>query len=1046
MVKKLVDFALDQRLLAGVIAAMLIGYGLYAFRELPVEAFPDPDDVQAQVITIWPGQAAEDVETQVTLPIEEALNSSPNRTSLRSISMFGLSVVTMTFSDGTDDNFARSQVLERLQSINLPNNAQWQLAPLSTSTGEIYRYIIRAPQKKLEEVRALEDWVIEPALREVPGVADINAFGGGVKQYQVFVKPEQLSQHGVTLAQVFTALQNNNSNTGGNVLKTGEQSLVVRGVNALVSIPDIEKVAIASYAGHPIYVGDVAEVRTGMAPRQGIVGFYRKNASGKVQEVDDVIEGIVVNRKGTDALRVVEAIKAKVKEINAKLLPPDVQLQQTYDRSELVDQTLHTVMHNLIEGSLLILMISLIFTSSWRAAVCICIVIPLSLLAAFIVLHLEGVAANLLSFGAVDFGILVDAAVIIVEAIMVRQILAPPDADPLEVIRTTTVGLGRPMLFAKLILIVSLIPIFTFQRVEGRIFRPMALTIAGAIVGATIVTLTLVPIAASLLLKKGSITENHLTRWLKRGYEYVLRTALAHKTLTITAATALLALSVHGGVNLGTEFLPKLDEGNIWLSVDMPLSISMEKAKATERQIRQILESFPESQTIYTQLGRPDDGTDPKGFNNLEIAVYLPPHDQWVTRDAQGKIVDKDGLIQQMNQRLQQLPGLDFNFSQYIEDNVEEALSGVKGEIAIKLFGDDLKTLQAKGEQIAKIISSVRGSADVGVEQLEGQPNLTIAVNRDAIGRYDGLDGQTVLSLVEMGMGGKTAGSLVEGQKRFDISVRLAESARNAVNHIADMWVDTPAGQHVPLASLASITLKEGASRIGRDDNSRRIAIKCGVRDRDMGSFVAECQRLVSEQVEPTLPVGYHITWEGQFENQQRATARLRIIVPLSLLGVLGLLFFAFRRLRYAALIMVNIPFVLVGAIALLYLTHTNLSVSAMIGFIALAGVSVLNGTVLVGQFNQLRAHGMPLTEAVIEGSKIRLRPVLMCALMAAIGMYPAATSHGIGSEVQRPLALVILGGMLSAVLLTLIVLPVLYDMVEYCLPAEVTVPEGLID
>jgi cobalt-zinc-cadmium resistance protein CzcA len=467
MVKKLVDFALDQRLLASVIALMLIGYGLYAFRELPVEAFPDPDDVQAQVITIWPGQAAEDVETQVTLPVEEALNSSPNRTSLRSISMFGLSVVTMTFSDGTDDNFARSQVLERLQSINLPNNAQWQLAPLSTSTGEIYRYIIRAPQKKLEEVRALEDWVIEPALREVNGVADINAFGGGVKQYQVLVKPEQLSQHGVTLAQVFTALQNNNSNTGGNVLKTGEQSLVVRGVNALVSISDIEKVAIASYAGHPVYVGDVAEVRTGMAPRQGIVGFYKKNANGSVQDIDDVVEGIVVNRKGTDALRVVEAIKAKVQEINSKLLPPDVQMQQTYDRSDLVEQTLHTVMHNLIEGSLLILVISLIFTSSWRAAICICIVIPLSLLAAFIVLHLEGVAANLLSFGAVDFGILVDAAVIIVEAIMVRQILAPADADPLEVIRTTASGLGRPMLFAKLILIVSLIPIFTFQRVEG---------------------------------------------------------------------------------------------------------------------------------------------------------------------------------------------------------------------------------------------------------------------------------------------------------------------------------------------------------------------------------------------------------------------------------------------------------------------------------------------------------------------------------------------------------------------------------------------------
>jgi cobalt-zinc-cadmium resistance protein CzcA len=1045
MVKKLVDFALDQRLLLGVLAAAVIAYGLYAFRELPVEAFPDPDDVQVQVITLWPGQAAEDVETQVTRPLEQTLNSTPNRTSLRSISMFGLSVVTMTFSDGTDDNFARAQVLERMQSINLPTNAQWQLAPLSTSTGEIYRYIIQAPlSMPKEEVRALEDWVVEPALRQVTGVADINAFGCAPKQYQVFVRPELLSQNRVTLQQVFQALQNNNSNTGGNVLRNGEQGLVVRGVNALSTVADIEKVSVASYNGRPIFVRDVAEVRTGMSPQQGKVAFYRKDADGKVLEADDIIEGIVVNRKGTDATKVVEGVKEKVKEINQKMLPPGVKLLQTYERTELVDQTLHTVMHNLIEGSLLILIISLIFTSSWRAAVCICVVIPLSLLAAFITLHVYGIAANLLSFGAVDFGILVDAAVIIVEAILVRQVLAP-DADFPELVRQTSTGLGRPMLFAKLILIVSLIPIFTFQRVEGRIFRPMALTIAGAIVGATLVTLTVVPLAAALLLKTRRAThENTVTRVLKAGYDRVLRVALAYKAVTLGIAVTLLSLSIFVGVHLGTEFLPTLDEGNIWLSIDLPLSISMDQASDNLKRIRSILKSFPETRVMYTQLGRPDDGTDPKGFNNIELAIYLPPHEQWTTKDpATGKVVDKNGLIAQMNAKLQELPGLECNFSQYIQDNVEEALSGVKGQLAIKLFGDDLKVLQEKGDEIGKVIESVRGSADVGVDKLSGQPNLTILVNRDEVGRY-GLDGQTVLSLVETGLGGKTAGSLVEGQRRFDVSVRLAESARNAVNHISDMWVDTPTGQRVPLANLATIKLEEGASKIGRDNNSRRCAIKCGIRDRDMGSFVAEAQQRVQDQVK--LPPGYYVTWEGQFENQQRATARLRLIVPLSLLCVLGLLFFAFRRLRYALLIMVNVPFVLIGAIALLYLTHTNLSVSAMIGFIALAGVSVLNGTVLVGQFNQLRAHGTPLHEAVVEGSKIRLRAVLMSALMAAIGMYPAATSHGIGSEVQRPLALVVLGGMLSAVVLTLIVLPVLYELIEYYLPAHVTVPEGLVD
>jgi cobalt-zinc-cadmium resistance protein CzcA len=1042
MVKKLVDFALDQRLLAVVLALALAAYGLYSFMELPVEAFPDPDDVQVQVIAQWPGQAAEDVETQVTQILEQGLSSTPNRTSLRSISMFGLSVVTMTFEDGTDDNFARAQVLERMQSVNLPASAQWQLAPLSTSTGEIYRYVIDAPGQKLEEVRALEDWVIEPALREVPGVADINAFGGGVKQYQVFVRPELLSQHRVTLAQVFQALQNNNSNTGGNVLKTGEQSLVVRGVNALETISDIERVAIATYDGRPIYVGDVAEVRTGMAPRQGIVAYYRDGLTPK-PGVDDLVEGIVVNRKGTNAAQVISAVREKVNYINAHLLPAGVRMVQTYDRTDLVDKTLHTVAHNLIEGSLLILVISLIFTSSWRAATVICLVIPLSLLSAFIVLHLEGVAANLLSFGAVDFGILVDAAVVIVEAILVRQVLAP-EADFRELVRSTSAGLGRPMLFAKLILIVSLIPIFTFQRVEGRIFRPMALTIAGAIIGATLVTVTLVPLAASVLLKRRTpLRENLVSRGLKAGYGRILRLALAAKPLTLGIAVALLGLSVFVGSKLGTEFLPKLDEGNFWLSVDMPLSVSMDQAKENERKVREVLESFPESKLIYTQLGRPDDGTDPKGFNNIEIAIYLPPAEEWVTKGPDGKVVDKEGLQRLMTEKLQRLPGLDFNFSQYIEDNVEEALSGVKGELAIKIFGTDLKVLQEKGEEVERIIASVPGAADVGVEELSGQPNLTITPNREEIARY-GLDGQTVLSLVETGLGGKSAGTLIEGQRRFDVTVRLAASARDAVNHIADMWVDTPTGQRVPLATLATIKLEEGASRIGRDDNSRRIAVKCGLSGRDMGSFVAECQRRVAEQVK--LPVGYHMTWEGQFENQQRATARLRVIVPLSLLGVLGLLFFAFRRLRYAVLIMVNVPFVLIGAVALLYITHTNLSVSAMIGFIALSGVSVLNGTVLVGQFNQLRMHGESLRDAVMNGSTTRLRPVLMSALMAAIGMYPAATSHGIGSEVQRPLALVILGGMMSAVVLTLIVLPVLYELIEHYFPAPVTVPEGLVD
>jgi len=1056
MVKRLVDFALDQRIVTLALAALLVAMGLYAYKVLPVEAFPDPDDPHCIVITLWPGQAAEDVETQVTRPIEQQLNSTPKLTSLRSTSMFGLSVVTMTFEDDANDDIARGQVLERMQNVTLPANANWQIGANTTSTGEVFRYVITGPPSyKLEDLRALQDWVLEPAIRQVPGVGDVNAFGGGIKQYQVFVKPEQLTQHGVTLQQVFTALQNNNLNTGGNILKTGEQSLVVRGVAVLTSLDDIASVAVTNYNGHPVFVRDVADVRTGMAPRQGIVGWYERgetSQTGRVtrphHEMDDIVEAIILNRKGTNALDVVKGVKEKVAQLNdpkKHILPAGVKLVPTYDRSVLVDETMHTVLHNLIEGAVLILVISLVFTSNIRAAVVIWLVIPLSLLSAFIFLNLKGISANLLSFGAVDFGILVDAAVVIVEAVLVQKLLAPPKQDFRDLVRHTATGLGRPMLFSKLILITALVPIFTFERVEGRIFRPMAFTIAGAIVGATLVTLTLVPLVASVLLKWGKPhADNFVTRWLKQAYGTILEVALRFKTITIGAALFVLAGSILLGANLGTEFLPKLDEGNIWLTVTMPLSVSPETGKQNERRIREVLKGFPESRVIYTQLGRPDDGTDPKGWNNIEIAVYLPPHDQWTTIDpSTKKVVDKEGLIRLMNNQLQEIPGCDFNFSQVIEDNVEEALSGVKGELAIKIFGDDLKVLEQKGEEVRAVMAKVQGVADLDVQQLSGQPNLTIKVDREAIGRY-GLDSQTVLSLVETGLGGKTSGSLVEGQKKFDVSVRLAPAARTAISRIEGLWVDTPTGQRIALSTLATVKSEEGASKIERDQNSRRIALKCGIVGRDMGSFVADAQQKVSDQVK--LPEGYHITWEGQFENQQRANARLRVIVPASLLLVFGLLCFAFQRFRYAMLILANIPLAIVGGVALLYVTHTNLSVSASIGFIALAGVSVQMAMVLVSQFNQLRVKGLPLRQAVIEGSKARMRPVLMTSLMAAIGMLPAATSRGIGSEVQRPLALVILGGMMTAVILTLLVLPALYELCEYYLPAPVTVPEGFVE
>lgn len=1041
MIKKLITFAIEQRLVMAALALAFIGFGLYAYKWLPVEAFPDVDDPQVQILTQWSGQSAEDVESQITLPCEMALNVTPKLSSVRSTSIFGLSVVTLTFQDDVDINVARANVLNAMTQVNLPTGAQWQMSALTTSVNEVYRYVIVDPYHKLEEVRAVQDWVLNPAFRQVPEVGDIETYGGAIKQYQVFVKPELLSQQGVTLQQVFQVLQNNNLNTGGNVLKDGQQALVVRGLGLLHTVDEIGNVPVATYNGRPVYIKDVADVTTGPAPRQGVTAWLRKLPGGKTEQVDDLVESVVLNLQGTDALKVIQGIKAKVDYLNTRVLPivlPGARIVTTYDRTELVETTLHTVLHNLILGALLILGVSLLFTSNLRAAIVIWMVIPLALLAAFMALYIKGVPANLLSFGAVDFGILVDAAVVIVEAILVAKPTEGPNGDFPAIVRDTSSGLARAMLFSQLILIVALIPIFTFQRVEGRIFRPMALTFAGAIVGAILVTFTLVPLASSLLLKGGKPRpENWIARNIKRVYGRVITFLLDLPGPAIVIALAALGIAGYLATRLGTEFLPKLDEGNIWLDVDMPLSISPDEAKQNERRIRAILASFPESQQIVTQLGRPEDGYDDKGWNHIEIADFFPPHDQWVTKDPKtGKVVDKAGLIALMNQKLQKLPGIDYNFSQVIEDNVEEALSGVQGELVIKLFGDDLQLLQKKGEELGRIISEVPGNADLEVEHLSGQPDLKIEIDRAAVARY-GTDAQTVLSLVQTGLGGQVAGNIIEGQRTFALSVRLAPSARTNVARIADLWVDTASGQRIPLKSLAHIELDTGSSRIMRDANRRRIAVKCSIRGRDMGSFVDEAQKKVREQL--TIPSGYYVTWEGQFENQRRANARLMVIVPLSLLGILILLYWAFQRLRYALMILTDVPFAIVGGIFVLYFTHTNLSVSATIGFIALAAVSVQNGMILIGQFNHYRAKGMPLRQAVVEGAETRVRPVLMTALIAALGMLPMALSRGIGSEVQRPLALVIVGGMMSAVFLTLLVLPVIYELIERHFPAEVT-------
>ena len=1026
MIGRLTRWALAHRLMVLGLALVLVAAGGAAFRTLPVEAFPDVQDVQVQVITPWAGHAAEEIEKTVTLPVERQMNGLPGLTNLRSTSMFGLSVVTMTFEDGTQDYFARQQVLERLPQAPVPDGVRPALGPLANSTGEIFRYTMSGPGS-LSDLKAVEDWTVEPAFRTVPGVADVTSFGGQVKQYQVDLDPERLAAYGVTLPQVEQAVAQANANAGGGYLSHGYEKQVVRGVGLLQTPADIAAVGVATRTGVPVRVGDLGQVHVGGAPREGIVGKDRR---------DDVVEGIVLMRKGEDAMRVLEGVRAKAAELNATGLPAGVQLVPFYDRAGLVDHTVRTVEENLAVGALLVLLILVVFLGDVRAALIVGAVIPLALLGAFILMRAGHVSANLISLGAVDFGIIVDAAVVLVEAFLVRLALAPPGTPEARrgLLGDVAEGMGRPILFAKAIVITAFLPIFTFQRVEKRIFSPMAFTLTFALVGSLLLTLTLVPVLSSWGLRpprldaRGHPEETRATRWLVRRFAPVLGWALRRGRVLVAGSLAVLVASLALGTRLGTEFLPALDEGNIWLTVTMPVGISLEAAKGVERQVRSTLLTHPQVKQVVTHLGRPDDGTDAKGANNLEVYADLKPRGEW------GAVKDKDALVNAMRGELSAIPGVDLNFSQYIKDNVEEALSGVKGELVVKLYGPDLAVLQREAGRVQGVLAGIPGVADLGVEQQFGQPQVRFEVDRAAAARY-GLAVGAVEDAIETAVGGRAVTQLLEGDRVFDVRVRADPAARDSRSALERLLVNTPDGRTVPLASVAREVVTEGASRIARESNERRIAVKCSVRGRDEGGFVAEAQKAVAAAV--ALPAGYHLTWGGQFENQRRATARLAVIVPVSVLLIFGLLVSAFRSARLAGLVLANLPFALVGGIVLLYARGIHLSVSAAVGFIALFGISVQNGVLLVSEFARLREEeGAGIEEAVRRGTLDRLRPVAMTALMAALGLLPAALSTGVGAETTRPFATVIVGGLATSTLLTLLLLPVLYAAMERRVPA----------
>ena len=1018
MIKRIVFFALDQPFFLILLACLFIAAGIAAFRALPVEAFPDVTDTQVQVITLFPGRAAEEVEKQITIPIEIGLSGIPHSVRLFSHTQFGLSFIAVTFDDAVDAYFSRQQVLERLRGVDLdlPRGVEPELGPLATPIGEIYRYRLEGNLNPID-MRTAQDWTVARQLKTVPGVADVVTYGGFIKQYQVEPDLAKMKVYGVTLQQLFNALDRGSANVGGGYVDKGEQQYLIRGIGLLKSPEDIGNIVVTERSGTPLLVRDISTIETGGVPRQGLAGQDKE---------DDVVTGMVLMRKGENPSEVLAEIKSRIDTLNSTVLPRGVHIVPIYDRTWLIDTTLHTVFHNLAEGALLVTGVLLVFLGSARAAFIVAIMIPLSLLATFMGLTLRGIPANLLSLGAMDFGIIVDGAVIVVENIF-RKIAEHSTHQPefkkdrkalKQVILDATIEVGRPTFFSMIIIITAHIPIFTLQRHEGRIFAPMAWTVTSALVGSLMFSLSLVPLLCCFFLRKGvSEKENLVVRTSKKIYRPALVWALDHKAIVVGLAVVLLGSSIVTLIRLGSEFLPELNEGTMWVNIYFPPGISVEETKQLAARVRDILHKPEVVRTVTSKAGRPEDGTDPKPINMAEFFVDLKPPEQW----PQG--VTRESLIRFYEKGLDALPGIQPSFSQPIRDNVLESISQIDGQIVIKIFGPDGDVLRDWTQKVLQTIATVRGVGRAYIDRFGQVPQLQIEVDRAKCARY-GLNVGDVQDVIEIALGGKQASELWEGDKRFAVAVRLKEQQRG-IENIKNILVDTPDGQRIPLDQLAAVSVRQGNMNISREFGTRVMAIGVFIDNRDMGSLVAEMQDRVNKDIK--LPQGYYMTWGGEFENQQRAMRRLALIVPVSVLLIFALLFNAFDSPKNAALILLNVPLALIGGIYALRLTGINLSVSAAIGFIALFGQAVLNGVVMVSYFNQLQDEGMRIYDAVLNGALVRLRTVLMTCTLAMLGLLPMALSHGIGSETQKPLAVVIIGGLISATFLTLFVLPIVY-------------------
>ena len=1026
MIRNLVDFALNNRFMILAAALLLFVWGAISFHNLPVEAYPDVANNYVDVITQWPGRAAEEIEQQVTIPIEIQMAGIPHMEHLRSFSLAGLSDVKMIFDDDSVNDWNREKVLERLSQVTLPAGLTPVMGTDWSPVGQIYWYTLHStnPEYDNMELKSIEDWTMEKQFKSVPGVVDVASFGGMTREYQVRVDPSRLIAFGISIGQVEQQLANNNTNAGGSFIEQGQQQVNVREVGLYRNVRDIAETLLKTSNGTALRVKDIATVEQGPKIRLGQIGKAIHRVDGKIIDDDDTVEGIVLLQKGDDSDSTLAGIHAKVNELNTQILPTGVKVVPFLDRSDLLHYTTHTVLHNLTEGIVLVVVILFLFLGNARGALIVSLTIPFSLLFASICLDLRHIPANLLSLGALDFGMVVDGTVVMVENIVRHLGRRRADStSPSEQIREAAHEVQRPVFYAIGIIITAYLPIFTLQAVEGRLFKPMAWTVAFALLGALIFSMVVAPVLSSFLFWKGAREwHNPVMSWLTERYRHSATWAIEHRYVTVGIAGCMLLLAGFLGLSgvIGSEFLPHLDEGAIWVRGTLAPSTGPTAGVATMNQARVILAAFPEVTDVVSQVGRPDDGTDTTGFFNTEYFVDLLPKEKW--RPAFHE--SKDELIGAMDRQLEKMPGVIWNFSQPISDNVEEAVSGVKGELAVKLYGDDLKTLEAKADQIVGIMGGVQGVQDLGVFRVIGQPNLDYTVDRPAAARF-GINVSDVQDAIQTAVGGGAVSQVLQGEARYDLVVRYQKPYRDTREAIEDIRLLAPSGERVSLAQLTQVKTEDGAEEIYREQNQRYVAIKYSVRGRDLGSTVEESIAKVNREVK--LPTGYHIDWAGEYQSQKRANKRLMLVLPITITLIYVILYTMFRSAKWALLIMCNVIMAPVGGLLALLFTHTNFSVSSGVGFLALFGVSVQTGVIMLEYINQLRVRGHSIEESAVEGAVLRLRPIMMTMLVATLGLLPAATSHGIGSDSQRPFAIVIVGGLIAALVISVFLLPTLY-------------------